>query len=94
MLDTVQASILQRATVFRDANTHTARSYDEFKQILEGTGGFIRVHWAGTGEDEDRIKEETKATIRCFPFDAPEGDGVCFYTGQKTAQIAIFARAY
>ena len=60
---------------FREANTRTASSYDEFKQILEGEGGFIRVHWAGTGEDEDRIKEETKATIRCFPFDKPEGEG-------------------
>ena len=71
-----------------------ASSYDEFKQILEGPGGFIRVHWAGTGEDEDQIKEETKATIRCFPFDKPEGEGVCFYTGKRTDRVAIFARAY
>jgi prolyl-tRNA synthetase len=94
MLDAIQASILQRATAFRDANTRTAKSYDEFKQLLEGEGGFIRVHWAGTGADEDRIKEETKATIRCFPFDTPEGEGVCFYTGQRTEHVAIFARAY
>ena len=69
-------------------------SYDEFKQVMESKGGFIRVHWAGTGEDEDRIKEETKATIRCFPLDKPEGEGVCFYTGRRTEQVAIFARAY
>ncbi len=79
---------------FREANTRTAKNYDEFKQILEGPGGFIRVHWAGTGEDEDQIKEETKATVRCFPFDKPEGEGVCFYTGKRTDRIAIFARAY
>lgn len=94
MLTTIQAAILQRATVFRDANTHAARSYDEFKQILEGQAGFIRVHWAGTSEDEDRIKEETKATIRCFPLDKPEGEGVCFYTGKRTDRVAVFARAY
>jgi len=94
MLTTIQAAILQRATVFRDANTHTARSYDEFKQILEGQAGFIRVHWAGASEDEDRIKEETKATIRCFPLDKPEGEGVCFFTGKRTDRVAVFARAY
>jgi len=94
MLTAIQAAILQRATVFRDANTHAARNYDEFKQILEGQAGFIRVHWAGTSEDEDRIKEETKATIRCFPFDKPEGEGVCFYTGKRTDRVAVFARAY
>jgi prolyl-tRNA synthetase len=94
MLVTIQAAMLARATTFRDANTRTAHSYDEFKQILEAEGGFIRVHWAGAGEDEDHIKEETKATIRCFPFDPPEGEGICFYTGKRTDRVAIFARAY
>ena len=94
MLATIQASMLARATAFRETNTRTASSYDEFKQILEGPGGFIRVHWAGTGEDEDLIKEETKATIRCFPLEKPEGEGVCFYTGKRTDRVAIFARAY
>ncbi len=94
MLAIIQANLLRRATEYRDANTRTAKTYDEFKQVLEAQGGFIRVHWAGTGEDKDRIKEETKATIRCFPFEKPEGEGVCFYTGQRTDQVAIFARAY
>jgi prolyl-tRNA synthetase len=94
MLTTIQAAMLQRATDFRETNTRTVASYDEFTQVLEAHGGFIRVHWAGSNEDEDRIKEETKATIRCYPFDAPEGEGVCFYTGQKTDRIALFARAY
>jgi prolyl-tRNA synthetase len=93
-LTEIQAAMLRRATEFRDANTHRVRNYDEFKEVLETKGGFIRVHWAGTGEDEDRIKEETKATIRCFPLDAPEGEGICFYTGKRTNQVAIFARAY
>ena len=92
MLDTIQAAMLQRATEFRDANTHTVKDYDEFKEVLASQGGFIRVHWAGTDEDEDRIKQETKATIRCFPADPPEGEGVCFYTGKKTDRVAVFAR--
>jgi len=94
MLTTIQAAMLREATEFRDANTRTVSSYDEFKQVLESKGGFVRVHWAGTGEDEDRIKEETKATVRCFPVDKPEGEGVCFYTGRRTDRVAIFARAY
>ena len=94
MLTQIQAGLLRRATEFRDANTRTVSSYDEFKQVLEGQGGFIRVHWAGSNEDEDRIKEETKATVRCYPFDAAEDEGVCFYTGQRTSRVAIFARAY
>ncbi len=94
MLSAIQANLLQRATEHRNANTRTVTNYDEFKQVLEAEGGFVRVHWAGTGEDEDRIKEETKATVRCFPFEKPEGEGVCFYTGRRTDQVAIFARAY
>ncbi len=93
-LDAIQAALLERATRFRDENTHRVASYEEFKEVLETKGGFIRVHWAGTGEDEDRIKEETKATIRCFPLETPEGRGRCFYTGQETDRVAIFARAY
>jgi prolyl-tRNA synthetase len=94
LLDEVQAALLAQATAYRDANTRSVASYDEFKQVLDGPGGFIRVHWAGTRADEDFIQEETKATIRCLPLDKPEGEGVCFYTGQKTDRVAIFARAY
>jgi len=95
LLDEVQAALLQRATEFREANTHTGiRDYEEFKEVLAEKGGFIRVHWAGSSEDEERIKEETKATIRCFPLDAEEGPGRCFYTGKETDRVAIFARAY
>ncbi len=93
-LTAIQANLLARATRFRDENTRHVESYEEFKAVLEEKGGFIRAHWAGSSEDEDRIKEETKATIRCFPLDAPEGRGRCFYTGQETDRVAIFARAY
>ncbi|MDH7485189.1 MAG: proline--tRNA ligase [Anaerolineae bacterium] len=95
LLAEVQAALLQRATEFRQANTHTGiRNYEEFKEVLAEKGGFLRVHWAGTGEDEDRIKEETKATIRCYPLEVEEGPGRCFYTGRETERVAIFARAY
>ena len=78
MLTGIQAGMLQRATDFRNANTRTVKDYAEFKEVLDSQGGFIRVHWAGSDEDEDAIKDETKATIRCYPFDTPEGDGICF----------------
>jgi prolyl-tRNA synthetase len=94
MLAAIQAAMLRRATEFRNANTYSVRSYEEFKEALESKGGFLRVHWAGTSQDEDAIKEETKATVRCYPFDPPEGTGTCFYTGKKTDRVAIFARAY
>ena len=93
-LQAIQEALLARAIAFRDANTHRAENYAQFREILETQGGFLRVHWAGSSEDEDRIQEETKATLRCFPLDALEGRGRCFYTGQETDRIAIFARAY
>ena len=68
-------------------------TYDEFKQQLE-KGGFILAHWDGTPETEDRIKEETKATIRCIPLDAPEEDGVDMLTGKPSKRRVIFARNY
>ena len=94
LLVEIQAGLLRQATEFRDANTRSVSTYDEFRQLIEGDGGFVRVHWAGSDEDEDTIKEETKATIRVFPEGADDGEGVCFYTGKKTTQIALFARAY
>ncbi len=94
LLDTVQQAMFDRAKRFMEENTHTVTSYEEFKDVLATRGGFIRVYWAGTDEDEIRIKEETKATIRCYPFDHDGSEGTCFYTGKKTNRVAIFARAY
>ncbi len=93
LLAEVQAGLLQQAADFRDANIHDAASYDEVKQIIEA-GGWARVWWAGTGDDEARIKEETGATIRCFPFEQPGGAGRCAITGQPAAQVALLAKAY
>ncbi|MCB8985232.1 MAG: proline--tRNA ligase [Ardenticatenaceae bacterium] len=92
LLADIQQSLLDRATQFRDANTHDVSSYDDFKEAIQS--GFARVWWAGSREDEQRVKEETKATIRCFPLDQPGGSGICFYTGQPADKIAIFGRAY
>lgn len=92
LLDDIQQTLLRRATAFRDGNTHEVQDYQEFQQAVQT--GFARVWWAGSGADEQRIKEETKATIRCFPVEQPGGTGRCFYTGRLASQIAIFGRSY
>lgn len=93
-LDAIQDNMFEKALQFREQNTHSVGSYDDFKEVLESKGGFIRAHWAGSREDEERIKDETKATIRCLPLDSTEGKGRCFFTGEETEQVAIFAKAY
>ena len=81
-----------KALAFREAHTYEPADYDSFKEVVQD--GFARVWWAGDNADEQRVKEETKATIRCFPLDTPAGRGKCFYTGRETDRLAIFARAY
>jgi prolyl-tRNA synthetase len=93
-LESVQKSLFDRASGFLQENTHWVESYDDFKSVLETKGGFIRCHWAGSSDEEAQIKDETKATIRCLPLEAPEGKGRCFLTGEETDTIAIFAKAY
>jgi prolyl-tRNA synthetase len=92
LLVDVQQALLDRATTFRDENTHDVDNYDDFKTAV--STGFARVWWAGDNDDETRVKEETKATIRCFPIDQPGGSGTCFFTGNPADKIAIFGRAY
>ena len=92
MLDRMQQALYQRALKFREALTYDAKNYDELKQAVEK--GFVRAWWAGSREDEEKIQEETGATIRCLPLDQPGGVGKCVYTGKEAKQIAIFARAY
>ena len=84
--------LLERATAFRNANTHEPATYDEFKQVVEK--GWAYVWFAGGREEEARIKEETKATVRCIPLEQPGGSGTCFYTGKPATQKVIFARSY
>ena len=92
LLATVQQAIYQKAVDFRDSHIHDVRSYDELKAVVET--GFARAWWAGDREDEARIKEETKATIRCIPLEQPGGTGTCVYTGREAREVALFGRAY
>lgn len=92
LLVTIQQAIYQKALAFRDSHIHDVRSYDELKEVVET--GFARTWWAGSREDEARIKEETKATIRCIPLEQPGGAGTCVLTGREASEVAIFGRAY
>jgi len=94
LLDKIQDNIYHKALKFREENTFKVDTYDEFKEILETKGGFVLAHWDGTAETEQRIKEETKATIRCIPLDAPEEEGKCIYSGKPSKKRVLFARAY
>ena len=94
LLQQIQQNLYQRALDFRKANTRTAKSYAEFKEILEQEGGFIRAHWNGSREVEDQIKNETKATIRCIPLNNQPEAGKCILTGGHSKQEVIFAIAY
>ncbi len=94
LLETIQKNIYNKAFKFRAENTTLVDSYDEFKELLTSKGGFFLAHWDGTAETEARIKEETKATIRCIPFDSIEEEGKCMVTGQPSHRRVIFALAY
>ena len=93
LLDDIQNNIFQKALKHRSDLTYTVDTYDEFKEQIE-KGGFILAHWDGTPETEERIKEETKATIRCIPLDGDKTPGKCMVTGKPSAQRVVFARNY
>jgi prolyl-tRNA synthetase len=93
LLDEIQTSIYQKALNFREQNTFRVDTWADFKTQIE-KGGFISAHWDGTSETEEAIKNETKATIRCIPLDAPEEAGTCVYSGNPSNKRVIFARAY
>ena len=94
LLNSIQENLRQQALQKRTSNTHRVASYNEFQDVLRERGGFLKVHWAGTTQDEERIQEETKATLRCLPMEIDGEEGQCFLTGKSTRQTAIFARAY
>ncbi|MBZ4676009.1 MAG: proline--tRNA ligase [Anaerophaga sp.] len=94
LLDDIQNSIYQKALNFRKENTHTVDTYDEFKKVLNEKGGFILAHWDGTDETEEKIKQETKATIRCIPIDSNPEPGKCMVTGKPSRQRVVFAVSY
>ncbi len=94
LLDEIQANIYQKALKFRDENIIRVDTWEEFREIVEVKGGFAYAHWDGTPETEAKIKEETKATIRCIPIDNPLEDGKCILTGKPSRQRVLFATAY
>jgi prolyl-tRNA synthetase len=103
LLENIQQNLYQKAVDFREENTHTADSWDEFKDIIESKPGFVIAHWDGTEETEEKIKQETKATIRCIPMlNEPEegilnfdkSEGKCVYSGKPSQQRVVFAKAY
>ncbi|HSZ24322.1 MAG TPA: His/Gly/Thr/Pro-type tRNA ligase C-terminal domain-containing protein, partial [Cytophagaceae bacterium] len=94
LLMEIQNSIYKKALDFRIQSTTKVNSYEEFKKVLDEKAGFVLAHWDGTSETEEKIKEETKATIRCIPFDFVEEPGRCVYSGQPSKGRVLFARAY
>ncbi len=94
LLNDIQENIYKKAFDFRAGMITKADSYEEFKEILNNKGGFVLAHWDGTAETEQKIKEETKATIRCIPFDQEKEDGTCIYSGKPSKGRVLFAVAY
>jgi prolyl-tRNA synthetase len=93
LLDEIQANMLKKATEFRDAHIFEPKDYAEFKEIIENDG-WCYVWWKPNSENEDRIKEETRATLRCIPLDQPGGKGKCIFSGEEATEKAYFAKAY
>ena len=94
LLEDIQSNLFNKAKAFMEEKSTRVDTYEEFKKVLDEKGGFIYAHWDGSSETEQKIKEETKATIRNIPLDNPKEDGVCIYSGKPSTQRVIFARAY
>ena len=94
LLDDIQANIFNRAKAFRDDHITEANTWDEFVDLLDNKTGFISAHWDGTPETEEKIKEQTKATIRCIPLNNKQEAGTCILSGNPSTQRVLFARAY
>ena len=94
LLETIQKELFNKALDFRANHTTEVDTFEEFKKALESKGGFISAHWDGTSETENKIKELTKATIRCIPLDAKEEDGICVFSGAPSKRRVLFAKAY
>ena len=94
LLDQIQKKLYHKALSFREDNTRIADTWDEFKEIIENKGGFVLAHWDGTAETEEKIKDETKATIRTIPLNTKPEKGRCIYTGKESERRVVFAKAY
>ena len=94
LLDEIQKAMFEKAKSFRDAHITEVNSWEEFMDVLDNKTGFVSAHWDGTAETEEKIKEESKATIRCIPLNNKEEEGICVLTGKPSNQRVLFARAY
>jgi len=94
LLEDIHNNLFNRALKFREDNTTKVDTWDEFVDVIENKGGFVSAHWDKTAETEAIIKEKTKATIRCIPFNNPQEDGVCIYSGKPSNERVLFAKAY
>ena len=94
LMDEIQENIYKKASDYRASHISEVDSYDEFKNVLEEKGGFVSAHWDGTAATEDKIKNDTKATIRCIPIDVKKEEGVCMVTGKPSLNRVLFAKAY
>ncbi len=94
LLEEIQENLYSRANEHRVDNTRSADTWEEFKSLIDNEGGFVAAHWDGTDETEQKIKTETKATIRCIPLDQPDEEGTCIYTGKPSSKRVLFAKAY
>jgi prolyl-tRNA synthetase len=94
LLNDIQENIYKKAKIFRDDNITKADTWEEFIKILDGKAGFVSAHWDGTAETEDKIKELSKATIRCIPLNNIKEEGKCILTGHPSHERVLFARAY
>ena len=94
LLEEIQNSIYDKALKYREEHTTEVESYDDFKKVLEEKGGFVKAHWDGSLETEEKIKNETKATIRCILLDEKEEEGKCMYSGKPSSKKVVFAKAY
>jgi prolyl-tRNA synthetase len=94
LLNDIQENIYQKAKIYRDEHITKADTWDEFVKLLDEKGGFVSAHWDGTAETEEKIKELTKATIRCIPLNNTKEEGKCILTGKPSTERVLFARAY
>lgn len=94
LLETIQNDLFAKAFNYREAHITEVQNFEEFKDVLENKTGFVSAHWDGTAETEEKIKELTKATIRCIPLDGKKEEGVCVLTGSKSERRVLFAKAY
>jgi prolyl-tRNA synthetase len=94
LLVEIQNNLFEKALKRRENMTNEANTYNEFKELLDDKGGFVLAHWDGTAETEERVKNETKATIRCIPLNNKQENGICIFTGKPSTQKVLFARAY